>query len=91
MRLMIKPDATPVAHHNPVPVPLHWQEEVKAALDRNVRVGVIETVLVGQHVTWCHRMVICAKKNRKPRRTVEFQPLNAHATRETHHTQSHFH
>ena len=28
------------------------------------------------------------QKGRKPRRTVDFQPLNAHATRETHHTQS---
>ena len=42
-------------------------------------------------VTWCHRMVICAKKNGKPRRTVDFQALNQHATRETHHTQSPFH
>ena len=33
-------------------------------------------------------MVICAKKNGTPRRTIDFQP---HATRETHHTQSPFH
>ena len=36
-------------------------------------------------------MVICAKKNGKPRRTVDFQALNKHALRETHHTQSPFH
>lgn len=36
-------------------------------------------------------MVICAKKNGKPRRTVDFQPLNVHATRKTHHTPSRFH
>ena len=36
-------------------------------------------------------MVVCAKKNEKPRRTVDFQPLNVHATRETHHTPSSFH
>ena len=36
-------------------------------------------------------MVICAKKNGKPRRTVDLQPLNRHATRETHHTPSPFH
>ena len=35
-------------------------------------------------------MVVCAKKDGKPRRTVDFQPLNKHATRETHHTQSPF-
>ncbi|XP_046554623.1 uncharacterized protein K02A2.6-like [Haliotis rubra] len=36
-------------------------------------------------------MVVCPKKNGKPRRTVDFQALNAHAIRETHHTQSPFH
>ena len=36
-------------------------------------------------------MVVCAKKDGKPRRTVDFQALNRHAKRETHHTQSPFH
>ena len=35
-------------------------------------------------------MVVCAKKNGQPRRTVDFQPLNTYAARETHHTQSSF-
>ena len=91
LRLMVDPDAAPVAHHTPVPVPVHWQEEVKAGLDRDVRLGVIEPVPVGDPVTYCHRMVICAKKDGKPRRTVDMQSLNANATRETHHTQSPFH
>ncbi|CAG2221850.1 unnamed protein product [Mytilus edulis] len=69
-----------------VPVPIHWKEEVKAGLDQDVRLGVLEPVPVGEPVTWCHRMVVCAKKNGKPRRTVDFQPLNVQATRETHHT-----
>ena len=91
LKLMVNPDAEPVAHHSPIPVPLHWQEDVKAGLDRDVRLGVIEPVPVGEPVTWCHHMVICAKKTGKPRRTIDFQPLNVHATRETHHTQSPFH
>eukprot|EP00794_Sanderia_malayensis_P008294 gene8294-9178_t len=92
MRLMVNhPDANPVAHHTPTPVPLHWQEEVKAGLDQDVALGVLEPVPVGAPVTWCHRMVVCPKKNGKPRCTVDFQPLNLHATHETHHTQSPFH
>lgn len=91
MKLMIDPKAEPVAHHSPIPVPIHWQDTVKADLDRDVRLGVIEPVPVGEPVTWCHRMVVCAKKNGNPRRTVDLQPLNAHASRETHHTQSPFH
>lgn len=91
MRLLVEPDAQPVAHHTPIPVPIHWQDEVKKGLDQDVRLGVIEPVPVGTPVTWCHRMVVCPKKSGKPRRTVDFQALNRHATRETHHTQSPFH
>ena len=87
---MIDEDAEPIAVHTPIPVPIHWQDEVKAGLDRDVRLGVIEPVPVGEPVTWCYMMVVCAKKDGKPRRTVDFQPLNKHATRETHHTQSPF-
>ena len=36
-------------------------------------------------------MVNCTKKNGSLRRTIDFQQLNQHATRETHHTQSPFH
>ena len=84
MKLMVEKNATPVAHHTPVPVPLHWQEQVKADIDGDVSLGVLEPV------TWCHRMVICAKKNGKPRCTVDFQQLDKFAIRETHHTQSPF-
>ena len=91
MRFMVDPEAEPVTHHTPVPVPLHWQDQVKAGLDQDVALGVIEPVPVGEPVTWCHRMVVCAKKNGKPRRTVDFQALNVHAAQETHHTQSPFH
>ncbi|XP_066910175.1 uncharacterized protein [Clytia hemisphaerica] len=91
LHLMIDPSATPKAYHTPVPVPLHWQEDVKARLDQDTRLRVIEPVPVGEPVTWCHRMVVCAKKDGTPRRTVDFQALNANATRETHHTMSPFH
>ena len=91
LKLYIDPTADPVAYHTPIPVPIHWQEKVKADLDRDVRLGVIEPVPVGEPITWCHRMVVCSKKNGEPRRTVDLQPLNAHAIRETHHTPSPFH
>ena len=88
LRLMIDPDAKPVANHTPIPIPLHWLEQVKADIDRDVRLGLIEPVPIGDKVVWCHRMVVCAKKNGKPRRTVDLQALNKFAARETHHTQS---
>ena len=64
---------------------------MKASFDHDVSLGVLEPIPVGEPVTWCHRMVVCANKNGKPRRTVDFQALNRHATCETHHTQSPFH
>ncbi len=91
LSLSINPTATPKSFHTPIPVPVHWQDKVKASLDRDVRQGVLEKVPLGTPVTWCHRMVICTKKNGSLRRTINFQPLNRHATRETHHCQSHFH
>ena len=36
-------------------------------------------------------MVVCTKKNGSLRRTIDLQPLNKHATRETHHCPSPFH
>ncbi len=91
LSLSIDPTATPISFRTPIPVPVHWQDKVKAGLDRDVRLGVLEEVPLGTPVTWCHRMVICTKKSGSLRRTINFQPLNRHATRETHHCQSPFH
>ena len=91
LRLMVDPDAKPVACHTPINVPIHWRSDVKAGLDQDCSMGVIEEVPTVTPVTWCHRMVIGAKKNGKPRRTVDLQALNASATRETYNTQIPFH
>ena len=80
MCLIIDPKAKPTAYHLPMPVPIHWEDDVKAGQDRDVRLGILEPVPIGQPVTWYHRMVICAKKNGKPRRTIDFQSLNIHGT-----------
>ena len=80
LRLNIDPTANPVTAHKAVAVPVHWEEKVKARLDRDVRLGVLEKVPIGTPDTWCHRIVIVGKANGEPRRIVDFQPLNAHAT-----------
>ena len=75
LRLVINPNADPVAFHTPVPVPLHWQDDAKAGLNQDVCLWVIKPVPIKDSVTWCHRMVIYPKKNGKLRRTADFQPL----------------
>ena len=91
LKIFIEDGAKPVAAHSPIPIPLHWQKEVKAGLDRDEAIGVIEKVPSGTPTTWCHRMVVVPKKDNTPRRTVNFQPLNRHSKRQTHHTMSPFH
>ena len=91
LELAIKPDTKPVAVHTASPVPMHWKDEVKTGLDRDVSLGVIEPVPPDEPVTWCSRMVIAAKKDGSPRRTVDLQRLNAASLRQTHHTPPPFH
>jgi hypothetical protein len=66
-------NTTPVAVHTPIAVPLHWQEKVKSNLDRDVTLGIIEPVPVGELLTWCSRMVISRKKNGHPCCCVDYQ------------------
>ena len=88
LRIFVAENAMPVAVHTPAQVPLHWQEDVKRGLDRDCQLGVLEKVPVNDPVTWCHRMVITPKPNGKPRRVVDFTPLNKFAPRQTHHTET---
>ena len=63
---------------------------MKADLDRDVALGVLEKVPDNCPVTWLSRMVITAKANGSPRRTVDYQPLNKHSLRQTFPMQSPF-
>ena len=90
LKIHVNESARPVASHSPIPIPLHWQAKVKAGLDRDEAIGVVERVPQGTPTTWCHRMVVVPKKD-SPRRTVNFQPLNQHSSRQTHYTMSPFH
>ena len=91
VHIHIQDGVKPIASHTPIPIPLHWQKKVKAGLDRDEAIGVIEKVPPGTPTTWCHRMVCVPKKDLSPRRTVNFVPLNQYSSRQTHHTMSPFH
>ena len=86
LMIRVKEGAVPVACHTPIPVPLHWQSDVKKQLERDIKLRVIEKVPSGTDTTWCHRVVTVPKKDLTPRRTIDFQPLNAVASRQTHPT-----
>ena len=57
LEIDIDPSITPTAVHTPIPVPIHWRDQVKAQLDRDVKLGVIEEVPWAEPTTWCSRMV----------------------------------
>lgn len=91
IEMHIDQSATPRVCHTAANVPLHWQEKVKADLERDVDLGVIERVPYGEPVTWCHRMVVTRKHDGTPRRTVDLSPLNKFCKRETFAAESPFH
>ena len=86
----LKNDAVPHARHTPIPIPLHWKKEVKEQLEKDVRDGVIEPVPIGEPVIWCSPMIVTAKKDGRPRGTVDLQHLNGQCLRETHHCEAPF-
>ena len=88
LRLFTDESAKPIAVHTPSQIPIHWRDQVKAGLDRDEQLQVIEKVPVNEPVEWCSRMVITPKHDGSPRRVVDFSPLNSHTPRQTHHTQS---
>ena len=67
LRLHVDPSATPVACHKVNPVPLHWKNKVKADIDRDVALGVLEKIPGNTPTDWLSRMVITAKANGDPR------------------------
>ena len=76
VRIQFKEGAQPRAVHTPIPVPHHWKKRVKQDIDRDVRLGIIEPVPQGTPTEWCSRMVVAAKKDGSPRRTLDLQELN---------------
>ena len=79
------PDAVPHAYHTPIPIPKHWEKDVKRQIDEDVAAGILQPVPAGEVAEWCARMVVVGKKDGSPRRTVDYQKLNACCKRETHH------
>lgn len=90
MKIHTRADAVPYVVHKPMPVPLHYREEVKALIDENVKKGVMKKIPPGVPDTWCTRLLTPPKKNGRPRLVVDMSQLTKAGIRETHHTRSPF-
>ena len=84
LKFILKENAIPKAVFTPATVPVHWQEAVKAQLDRDVEMGVLERVPPNEPTEWQHRMVVVRKTNGSPRRTVDMKSLNEASIRQSH-------
>ena len=91
-RIHLKPNyVIPVPAYWPATVAEHWAEEVRKSIEDDVAAGILCRVPFNEPTIWCARMVIVGKKNGKPRRTVDYQQLNAQCLREPNHGSSPFH
>ena len=82
----LKEGAIPYAVHSPIPSPHHWREGIDELIEKWVEKGILAKVGVGESVDWCTRLVPVTKKDGTPRIAADFQELNKHIKRETHHT-----
>ena len=88
----LKPDhIVPKPAYWPATVAEHWAEEVKTSIEDDVKAGVLLKVPFNEPTVWCARMVLVKKKNGRPRRTVDYQQLNAQCLREPNYGESPFH
>ena len=85
--IYLKSNAVPYAKHTPISVPFHWKQEVKELLDKHVKKsGILQEVPFSTPVQWCSTMIVTAKKDGRPRITVDLQHLSSQCLRETHQT-----
>ena len=82
----LKEGAVTKTRHNSILVAFHFKEPVRQAFWEDVERDIIAPVPVGMPTNWYSTMVITAKKNGNPQRTVDYQHLNSRCKRETHHT-----
>ena len=83
-------DVKSVAIHKAAIILIHLKAKVKADLDRDVRLGILEKVNVNSPVKWLSRMLVTMKKDGSPRRIIDYKNLNNAVPRQTNITQSPF-
>ena len=72
----------------------YWEVRHHFSVDNDLALldqRIITPMPIGMPTDWCSMMLITAKKNGKPRRTIDYQHLNSQCKWETHHTGSPFH
>ena len=82
--LYIRTDVKPVAVHKADSIPVNMAEQVKADLERDLRLWVLDWMPENTPGTWCSRMHCVLKKDMSPTCTVDFSQVNKQCERQTH-------
>ena len=90
LQLFVDPNVKPVAIHKAAIIPIPLKARVRADLDRDVRLGILEKVDVNSPVKWLSRMIVTMKKDGSPRRIIDYKRLNEAIPRQTNIAQSPF-
>ena len=84
LELTVDKSIEPVAVRKPASIPVNWLPQVKADIDRDVALGVIEPVPANFAAEWCSRMSIVGKSDGSVRRVIDLRPINEATKRITH-------
>ena len=90
VHLFVDPAVKPVAMNKAAIIPIHLKARVKADLDRDVRLGILEKVDINSPVKWLSCMLVTMKKDRSPRRIIDYKKLDNAIPRQTNITKSPF-
>ena len=73
LELFVDLSIKPVAIHKAAIVPIHLKARVKADLDRDVCLGILEKVNLNTPVKWLSRMMVTMKKDGSPHRIIDYE------------------
>ena len=85
LHILVDPKAIPTAVHKPAHVPIHFIDEIKEGLEKDIFLDFLERVPENTPTTWCSIMCVVVKKSSSPQRMVDFKSVNNAAPRETYH------
>ena len=83
LQLFVDPNIKPVAIHKAAVIPINLKAAVKADLDCDVRLGILEKVDVNSPVRCLSRTIVTLQKYSTPLRIIDYKRLNDAILRQT--------
>ena len=75
LKLFVDPAVKPVAIHKAAIIPIHLKARVKADLDKDAGLGILEKVDINLPVKWLSRMLVTMKKDGSPHKIIDYKKI----------------